>query len=79
MARPIGPLAVLAKPRNLVRTIVIAVAVGAWLTAINEGDEILGWNFGHLFVLKVALNFVTPFIVANLGLLAGRYPVEEPF
>jgi len=77
MARPTSLVPVLTQPRHLIRTGVIAVVVGAWLTAINEGDQILDWNFGHLLPLKVALNFLTPFVVANLGLLAGQYPPKR--
>jgi hypothetical protein len=71
VAMPAGPLSVLARPRNLVRTGVIAIVVGIWLTTFNEGDRILARDFGGLLILKVALNFLTPFVVANLGLLAG--------
>jgi hypothetical protein len=45
--------------------------VGIWLTTFNEGDQILARNVGGTLLMKVALNFLTPFVVANLGLLAG--------
>jgi len=71
VATPSSPFSALSRPRNLGRTGLIALVVGIWLTAFNEGDQILGRNVGALLVLKVALNFLTPFVVANLGLLAG--------
>jgi hypothetical protein len=54
------------------RTGLIALVVGLWLTAFNEGDQLLRGESGGALLVKVALNFATPFVVANLGLLAGR-------
>jgi hypothetical protein len=47
----------------------IALVVGTWLTAVNQGSAILG---GDLPWLKVVLNYLTPFVVASLGYLAAR-------
>lgn len=57
---------------HLRRTTRIALAVGTILTAINQGDVILGGHAVALTWVKVALNYCVPFVVANLGLLAGR-------
>lgn len=57
---------------HLRRTIRIALAVGTILTAINQGDVILGGDAVALTWVKVGLNYCVPFVVANLGLLAGR-------
>jgi hypothetical protein len=65
-------VAILVRRRNLVRTGALALIVGAWLTAFNEGQQILAGDVGGIFIVKVALNFITPFVVANLGLLAGH-------
>ena len=56
---------------HLRRTSRIALAVGTILTAINQGDVILGGHAATLTWVKVALNYCVPFVVANLGLLAG--------
>lgn len=59
-------------PPHLRSTGAIALAVGTWLTAVNQGPAILTGNFGGLAWLQVAMNILTPFVVANLGLLSHR-------
>jgi hypothetical protein len=57
---------------HLRRTIKIALVVGLVLTAINEGDVIASGEATAATGVKIGLNFVVPFVVSNLGLLAGR-------
>ena len=60
------------QPLRLRRTVRIALVVGVILTAINQLQVIFD---GHATVatwLRCAANFVIPFVVSNLGLLAGR-------
>lgn len=59
---------------HLRRTVRIAAVVGVVLTAINEGDVLVAGKASTATGVKIALNFVVPFIVSNLGLLAGRRP-----
>ena len=59
------------KPANLRRTVRIAVVVGVLLTLINEGDVIVHGTASALTAVKVCLNFLVPFVVSNLGVLAG--------
>ena len=47
----------------------IAVVVGTWLSLMNQGRAVLD---GHPPWLKLALNYLTPFVVSSLGYLAGR-------
>ena len=47
----------------------IALVVGTWLSLMNQGRAIVD---GHAPWLKVALNYLTPFVVASLGYLAAR-------
>lgn len=54
------------------RTVRIALAVGTILTAINQADVILGSDAVTLTWVKTGLNYCVPFVVANLGLLAGQ-------
>jgi len=42
------------------------------LTAINQLDVLLGGDATALTYVRCAMNFVVPFVVSNLGLLAGR-------
>ena len=60
------------RPDHLRRTIRIALVVGTILTAINQLDVILGGDATALTWVKCALNYCVPFIVSNLGLLAGK-------
>ena len=61
-----------ARPENLRATIKIALVVGVLLTAINEGDTLANGHLGVGLVVKIPLNFIVPFVVSNLGLLAAR-------
>lgn len=65
-------LAYCARRDHLRRTLRIALVVGIVLTAINQGDVLLGGDATAAILLKSALNFVVPFVVSNLGLLGGR-------
>ncbi len=60
------------RPSRLRATIRIALTVGVVLTGINEGDTFASGHLGLALAWKVPLNFVVPFVVSNLGLLAGR-------
>jgi hypothetical protein len=57
---------------HLRRTVKIALVVGTILTLINQLDVILKGDATTLIWLKCALNYCVPFIVSNLGLLAGK-------
>jgi hypothetical protein len=61
-----------AQPAHLRRTVRIALVVGLVLTAINQLDVLLRGDAEALTYVKCALNLVVPFVVSNLGLLAGR-------
>ena len=49
----------------------IATVVGIVLTGINEGDLLVESHFSVALAIKLPLNFLVPFIVSNLGLLAS--------
>ena len=68
----IRALRVCLRPLHLRRTASIALIIGTWLTLFNQGDVMLsgglkGWVWG-----KIALNYLTPFVVANAGLLSVK-------
>ncbi len=65
-------IAYCARPAHLRRTVTIALVVGAILTLANQGDVLLSGAATTATALKVATNFLTPFVVSNLGLLTGR-------
>lgn len=64
-------------PAHLRRTGTIALIVGAWLTALNQGDVIWSGELNGWLGVKVALNFLTPFVVANLGLLSTETETSQ--
>ena len=59
-------------PVHLRRTLLIAFVVGSWLNLFNHGDELLRGAMDAHLAAKLALNYLTPFIVSNFGLLAHR-------
>jgi hypothetical protein len=66
-----------ARREHLRRTVKIALVVGLVLTGINEGDVIASGDATAVTGVKIGLNFVVPFVVSNLGLLAGRRPTSR--
>jgi hypothetical protein len=56
---------------TLRRTARIAAVVGVVLTGINEGDSLAHGHVSSAPGIKMAFNFVVPFVVSNLGVLAG--------
>lgn len=69
-------LGIVLRRENLRRTVPITLVVGVVLTAINQFDVILNGEADRLTWVKVGLNFCVPFVVSNLGLLAGAR--DEP-
>lgn len=66
------------RPSTLRRTIPIALVVGAVLTAINLGGTLLGGHATLATWVRVASNFLIPFVVSTSGFLsATRAPVRE--
>ena len=65
-------LRIILRREHLRRTIRIALVVGVILTSINQADVIIRGDATAITWVKAAGNFVVPFIVSNLGLLAGK-------
>lgn len=65
-------LGICLRPEHLRRTVTIALVVGTILTAINQADVIARGDATSTTLAKAALNYLVPFIVSNLGLLAGK-------
>jgi hypothetical protein len=62
---------VCAYPPNLRRTTMIAGSVGAGLVAINQLGPLLQGHRPLLVWVRVALDFLVPFLVSNLGVLTA--------
>ncbi len=67
-----------ARPRHLRRTSTIAFVVGSWLTLFNQGGVLAAGHVDPALLLKVLLNYLTPFVVANFGLLSAQKTDETP-
>jgi hypothetical protein len=65
------------KREHLRRTVKIALVVGTILTLINQLDVILKGDATSITWVKAGLNYCVPFIVSNLGLLAGKRAETE--
>jgi hypothetical protein len=61
-----------ARREHFRRTIRIALVVGLLLSAINQGQTILTGMATAATAVRCVANFLIPFVVSNLGLLAGR-------
>lgn len=70
-------LVICLRREHLRRTVRIALVVGTILTVINQADVILGGEATALTWVKMGLNYCVPFIVSNLGLLAGKRAEAE--
>jgi hypothetical protein len=62
---------------HLRRTAKIALVVGTILTLINQADVIIRGDAEALTWVKIILNYCVPFVVSNLGLLAGKRAEAE--
>jgi hypothetical protein len=66
-------LRICGRREHLRRTLGIALVVGMILTLINQADVIIEGDARALTWIKAELlNFCVPFVVSNLGLLAGK-------
>lgn len=65
-------------PVHLRRTAGIAAAVGTFLTLVNQGDVLVAGHWSAALLTKIALNYLTPFVVSNMGLLSRTFGKGEP-
>jgi hypothetical protein len=79
---PASPLAdaleICLRREHLRGTLPIALVVGTILTAINQADVIVAGEASTTTWIKATLNYCVPFVVSNLGLLAGKRAEREP-
>ena len=50
----------------------IALWVGTWLTFINQADVLVSEGLSSVLFWKILLNYLTPFVVANLGVISRK-------
>jgi hypothetical protein len=64
-------------PHHLRRTVWIALAVGTLLFAINQLDVVLRGDAGIVVWAKIAVTYLVPFAVSNLGILVATRRVRS--
>lgn len=62
-------LAIVLQPSHLKGTCLVARVVGALLSVVNLGGQLLWGPWNLPMAIKIAMNVLTPFVVANLGLM----------
>lgn len=62
--------------KHLRQTVTIALVVGTVIALINHGDVVLRGDATATTWTKVGLTYLVPFVVSNLGLLAGKRAEE---
>ena len=65
-------LAICMRREHLRQTVKIALVVGTVLALINQSDVVLDGEATAGTWLKIGLTYCVPFVVSNLGLLAGK-------
>lgn len=65
-------LAVVLHPPHLKRTCTVALVVGVWLCLFNVGEQILAGPWNLRLAIKIVMNVLTPFVVANAGLMSRQ-------
>lgn len=66
------------RPAILRRCAAIAAIVGTVLTAVNQGDAILGLRTADgSLPFRVGANYLIPFIVSNLGAMSSLPPRDR--
>ncbi|GAC1357867.1 MAG: nitrate/nitrite transporter NrtS [Acidimicrobiales bacterium] len=66
-------LKVVVHPGHLRKTLSIAVIVGTLLFVINQLDVVLQGRATTIVWIKIALTYVVPFCVSNLGILIAAH------
>jgi hypothetical protein len=59
------------RPNVARRCFVIALAVGTVLSVINQWDALTSGDVPPVVWLRIAANYLVPFVVSNLGALAS--------
>jgi hypothetical protein len=65
-------------PRNVRRTLCIALTVGSVFFAMNQLGAILAGTAGAIVWLKAAMTYLTPLIVSNVGVLSATRRLGGP-
>lgn len=70
-SRPAQALGLVLRGRTVRTAAPVAAVVGTILSAVNQGDVLLGGAAGTGTWVRVAVNFLVPFCVASIGFLSA--------
>ena len=54
------------------RSVMAALVVGTVLTALNQGDNLLAWEWSSALYWKIPLTYCVPFLVSTYGALINN-------
>lgn len=77
-SRPTEAAVLVLRGRTLRRAIPVALVVGTILSAVNQGAVIAAGEATVGVWIKVAVNYLVPFLVASIGYLSGRRREPQP-
>lgn len=69
--RPSQAVGLFLRGRTVRTALPVSVVVGTVLSAVNQGDVLLGGDAGVLTWVRVGVNYLVPFSVASVGFLAA--------
>lgn len=59
------------RPTTLRKTLVIAAIVGTLLSVVNQGDVIVRGDADSIMWMRIAVNYMVPFVVSTAGFLSA--------
>ena len=65
-------LSICLEREHLRRTGLITLVVGTWLTLFNQVDLLAAGTIDWRLFVQIVLNYATPFVVSNVGLLSRQ-------
>jgi len=77
-SRPGEAVSLLLRGRTVRTAAPIAAVVGTLLSAINQGGVLLDGDASTLTWIRIAANYLIPFLVASTGYLAARRVPPAP-
>lgn len=76
--RPIEGIGLFLRGHTVRTASPVAVVVGTVLSAVNQGAVVVGGDATVGTWLRVAFNYVVPFVVASVGYLSARRVRDVP-
>jgi len=71
-SRPSQALALFLRGRTARTAAPVAAVVGTVLSAVNQGDVLVSGAAGGSTWIRIAVNYLVPFLVASFGFLSAR-------